>query len=185
MLYESIIRVIRDQFRLFPDANAVLDQTIHRENHVINRSVDDELDFGDFNNEIIEPLELGDINNLTIPTERISTTIQSASTLEESVINSAATNSLLVHKLTSEFQLKSESKGNRKKKTLFIYKNEMKNPPQTSRQAISVALQTVATKSQTINQNVLDVVANNEVETSSKSGLVLLEFLKSVEDLQN
>ena len=51
------------------------------------------MDFGDFNNEIIEPLELGDINNLTIPTERISTTIQSASILEESVINSAATNS--------------------------------------------------------------------------------------------
>ncbi len=64
MVYESIIRAIRDYFRLFPDANAVLDETIHRENHIINRSVDDELDFGDFNNEIIEPLELGDINNL-------------------------------------------------------------------------------------------------------------------------
>jgi len=100
MVYESIIRAIRDYFRLFPDANAVLDQTIHRENHIINRSVDDELDFGDFNNEIIEPLELGDINNLTIPSERISTTIQSASILEESVINSAATNSTFS---TSEF----------------------------------------------------------------------------------
>jgi transposase-like protein len=267
MVYESIIRAIRDYFRLFPDANAVLDQTIHRENHIINRSVDDELDFGDFNNEIIEPLELGDINSLTIPSERISTTIQSASILEESVINSAATNSTfsttseflppqgenlsstlnnnqqliqhpstrenlfnvtytvqvdspsetngldlnqqdlnqqaancqvefeiqyrsilndfiasnepqfacpstltkdqrkIFHKLASDFQLKSESKGNWKKKTLFIYKNELNNPPQTSRQAISVALQTVATSSQTINQNVLDVVSNNEAAT--------------------
>ena len=65
----------------------------------------------------------------------------------------------IVHKLASDFQLKSESKGNWKKKTLFIYKNELNNPPQTSRQAISVALQTVATSSQTINQNFLDVVA--------------------------
>ena len=37
MVYESIIRAIRDYFRLFPDANAVLDETIHRENHIINR----------------------------------------------------------------------------------------------------------------------------------------------------
>jgi transposase-like protein len=77
MVYESIIRAIRDYFRLFPDANAVLDQTIHRENHIINRSVDDELDFGDFNNEIIEPLELGDINNLTIPSERMNHSLRS------------------------------------------------------------------------------------------------------------
>ena len=45
----------------------------------------------------------------------------------------------------------------------------MNNPPQTSRQAVSVALQTVATSSQTINQNVLDVVASNEVATASNS----------------
>ena len=45
----------------------------------------------------------------------------------------------------------------------------MNNPPQTSRQAISVALQTVATSSQTINQNVLDVVSNNEAATASNS----------------
>ena len=52
---------------------------------------------------------------------------------------------------------------------MFINKNELNNPPQTSRQAISVALQTVATSSQTINQNVLDVVANNEGTTTSNS----------------
>ena len=93
MVYEAIIKAIRDYFVLFANANGVLDETIHRENQVINRSVDDDMDFGDFNNEIIEPLELGDINNITIPTDRASTaTIQSASILEESVTNSPATN---------------------------------------------------------------------------------------------
>ncbi len=44
----------------------------------------------------------------------------------------------------------------------------MNNPSQTSRQAIYVALQTVSTSSQTINRNVLGVVAN-EAATASNS----------------
>ena len=92
MVYEAIIRAIRDYFVLFVDANGVLEQTIHRENQVINRSVDDELDFGDFNNEIIEPPEIGDINKLIVPTNTTYiTTIQSASILEESAAHSAVT----------------------------------------------------------------------------------------------
>ena len=53
--------------------------------------------------------------------------------------------------------------------TCFVYKNELINLPQTSRQATSVALQSVATSSQQINQNVLDVVANSDAATAANS----------------
>ena len=84
----------------------------------------------------------------------------------------------------SEFQLKSESKGNWKKKTWFIYKNELNNPPQTSRQAVSVALQTVATSSQIINLWMWWLIMKEQLQVIVNQKLVLLELLKSVEDLQ-
>ena len=53
--------------------------------------------------------------------------------------------------------------------TLFVYKNELSNPPQTSRQARYMSLQCIVTSFQEINQNVLDVVANSAAATASNS----------------
>ena len=53
----------------------------------------------------------------------------------------------------------------------------MNSPPQTSSQALSVTLKTEATRSKTINQNVLGVVANNEEDVSINKIIVLFRNL--------
>ena len=55
----------------------------------------------------------------------------------------------------------------------------MNSPPQTSSQALSVTLKTEATRSKTINQNVLGVVANNEEDVSINKIIVLFRNLGS------
>ena len=64
----------------------------------------------------------------------------------------------IVHKLADEMNLQSQSKGNWKKKILYIYKNQLNLQDQRNSQAISTALQRISSISQPINQNVLDVV---------------------------
>jgi hypothetical protein len=53
----------------------------------------------------------------------------------------------------------------------------LNSPPQTSSQALSVTLKTEATRSKTINQNVLGVVANNEEDVSINKIIVLFRNL--------
>ena len=67
MIYQAIIRAIRDYFVAFGDANDILDRTIIEENNIVNGSIDESLDFGDFGAEPIEPLDDGDINMLVVP----------------------------------------------------------------------------------------------------------------------
>ena len=65
----------------------------------------------------------------------------------------------ILHKLAEELGLKHETKGNWRKKTQFLFKNQLILPSQRNSQAISTALQNIASASQQENQNVLDVVA--------------------------
>ena len=67
MIYQAIIRAIKDYFVAFGDANDILDRTIIEENNIVNGSIDESLDFGDFGAEPIEPLDDGDINMLVVP----------------------------------------------------------------------------------------------------------------------
>ena len=66
MIYQAIIRAIRDYFEAFGDANDIWDRTIFEENNIVNGSNDESLDFGDFGAEPIEPLDDGDINMLVV-----------------------------------------------------------------------------------------------------------------------
>ncbi len=50
LIYSALIKAIKDQYEMFQNANDVLDQTIHQESKIINQSVDDNLNFGDYPN---------------------------------------------------------------------------------------------------------------------------------------
>jgi hypothetical protein len=66
-VYTAIIKAIRDYFNLFQNPNDILDQTIQEENHIVNNSIDANLDFGNYGNENPEPLTPGNIENLRVP----------------------------------------------------------------------------------------------------------------------
>ena len=65
----------------------------------------------------------------------------------------------IVHKLATELGLNHETKGNWRRMILYIYKGQLNMHIQRNSQAISSALNNIATTSQQINQNVLDVIA--------------------------
>ena len=67
--------------------------------------------------------------------------------------------SALVHKLATELNLKHESKGNRRRTILYIYKDQLNIPNQRNSQVISFALHNIASTTQPINQNALDIIS--------------------------
>ena len=73
----------------------------------------------------------------------------------------------IVHKIATDLNLKHESKGNWRKMTLFIYKNQFNRPSQRGSQATATALQNIAAPSQQINQNVRDVVNADLIELNT------------------
>jgi hypothetical protein len=74
----------------------------------------------------------------------------------------------IVHKIATDLNLKHESKGNWRKMTLFIYKNQFNRPSQRGSQATATALQNIAAPSQQINQNVRDVVNADLIELNTE-----------------
>jgi transposase-like protein len=80
LVFTSVVQAIKDYFELFRDGNNNLDQSILEDNNIINQSVDDSLDFGDYANERSE-LPLGEINDLTIPLNRTALPLQQVRTL--------------------------------------------------------------------------------------------------------
>lgn len=52
LVYQAIIRSIRDYYAAFDDANDILDRTIHEENNIASGKISESLGFGDFNDRI-------------------------------------------------------------------------------------------------------------------------------------
>lgn len=76
--FSAVIKAIRDYFNFFLNANYVLDQTIRKENNILNVSADEQLDLGTYANEAPEPLAIGDINQLILPVN-----VSTAQTIEQ------------------------------------------------------------------------------------------------------
>jgi hypothetical protein len=64
----------------------------------------------------------------------------------------------IVHQLADELNLKHESKGNWRRRILFVYKTEFINPNPRGFQLVYNALQSRTLLPQLVNQNVMDVV---------------------------
>ena len=78
---------------MFQNPNDILDRTIQEENHIVNESIDVNLDFGDYGNENSEPLALGSIEDLSVPLNTFSQTIiRQAFAVERSSPNSKTFN---------------------------------------------------------------------------------------------
>ena len=75
LIYSAVIKAIRDYFNMFQNPNDILDQTIRVENDILNRSADEQLDFGSYDSEEPEVLNLGEISNFVEPNLMTSGTI--------------------------------------------------------------------------------------------------------------